>query len=113
MMMPRVKPSMPLAALARGAMHPLTWTVAALLLLAILAIVHVLGWREDTAIISGTFSTAPGSRAAAQLMLARGIAYGLAWFAAAVAAPILLLAAAFMWVFTRLSLFRRRPTPLQ
>jgi len=61
---------------------------AALTLLAMFAILHLLGFRDDTAIISGTYST-PSPR----LSEMRGVFYALTYFAALLIAPILLLAA--------------------
>ncbi|MEX0775426.1 MAG: hypothetical protein WD042_06895 [Phycisphaeraceae bacterium] len=66
------------------------WVARAVLLLAIFALLHLLGWRADTAIISGTLP-APG--VAGELAILRGLLYVLSYFAAVLVAPILLIAA--------------------
>ena len=60
----------------------------AIFLLCVFGIIHLLGWRQDTAILSGTL---PEKNADAMIM--RGLAYGAAYFAAVVISPILLLTA--------------------
>jgi hypothetical protein len=67
---------------------PWGWVRCALLLWAVYGVLHVLGWRDDMAIICGTGSP-DGSRA----MVYRGAAYGLAYVGAVVVGPILLLGA--------------------
>lgn len=62
---------------------------------------HLLGWREHTSILSGTF---PGSREA----VAQGLTYVLAWFAFVVLAPIAALSAG-VYVLLSRWLFRERP----
>ena len=73
---------------------PKTWVILALSILAAFAVVHFLGWRDDTRFISGT--TAP------DFTLVRGMIYALAYFGAVLAAPILLLAAALQLAFRRI-----------
>ena len=65
-----------------------TWVGTAVLLLALFGTLHRLGWRDDTAILSGT-SSPTGGRA----MAIRGVLYALSYFSAVVVAPILLLGA--------------------
>jgi hypothetical protein len=63
------------------------WAAAALCLL--YAVCHVLGWREYTAFLSGS---APAAERA-NLCLALGIVYAVAYFGFVLLAPILLIAA--------------------
>ena len=74
------------------------WVVRALLILGTLAVLHVLGWREDTRIISGT--GAPMDLAG-DLAALRGVAFGFVYFLGVVVAPILLLGAGIRWVLDR------------
>lgn len=83
-------------------LHPATWVVGALLLAAIFCTLHVLGWREDTSIISGTFHTPPPTRAAAERMILQGAFYAASWFATILLSPILLLGAALQWLLSRI-----------
>jgi hypothetical protein len=52
------------------------------------AVFHLLGWRDDTAIISGT-SLSPDTKFA----VIRGMLYGLTYFLAVIVSPILIIAA--------------------
>ena len=88
--------------LARG---PLIWRILfvqcklpmiAMMLLAIFGLFHALGWRGDTAIISGTSSPTDASR-----MVIRGVLYALSYFAAVVISPILILTSIISGIFCR------------
>jgi len=81
---------------------PLGWTACALALLALFGLFHLLGWRDDTAIISGTLSTNHPDAT-----IARGLLYGLSYFAATIASPILFIAAAIHALMTRLGIAPR------
>jgi NADH:ubiquinone oxidoreductase subunit 6 (subunit J) len=65
-----------------------TFVGLAIVVLALFGLFHLLGWRDDTAIISGT-SISPDRNAAAL----RGVLYALTYFLAVIVSPILLLAA--------------------
>ena len=65
------------------------------LLLAVFAILHLLGLREYTSFISGTTSGSSGDLL--------GITYFLAYSLALFIAPVLLIAAVFMKIFSRLA----------
>ena len=82
-----------------GITTPRGWIVRALLILIVLATLHLLGWRDDTRIISGTGSP---KDLAGQLAALRGVTYGLVYFAGVIVAPILILGAAIrLFVSTR------------
>ncbi len=61
--------------------------VRAGLIVAVFATLHLLGWRDDTRIISGT-------SLASSATVFRGFVYAAAYFAAIILGPILILAAA-------------------
>ncbi|MFZ5441189.1 MAG: hypothetical protein ACOZQL_14365 [Myxococcota bacterium] len=65
---------------------------AALFVLATLAVVHLLGWRENVGFLSGTVPLT-------SVTLATGLLYAAAWFGGVVVAPILLLAGALERLF--------------
>ena len=52
------------------------------------AVFHLAGWRDDTAIISGT-SISPN----AKLTVVRGMLYGMTYFLAVIVSPVLIIAA--------------------
>jgi hypothetical protein len=66
-----------------------TFLGVAVLFVAMFGVFHLLGWRDDTAIISGTYASPGGNPTMAAV---RGVLYGLAYFAAVIASPILILA---------------------
>ena len=59
----------------------------AVLILGVFATLHLLGWRDDTRILSGTSLPSSGA-------VFRGFLYSAAYFAAVILSPILLLAGA-------------------
>jgi hypothetical protein len=59
----------------------------AIVILIVFAALHLLGWRDDTRILSGTSLPSSGA-------VFRGFLYATAYFAAVILAPILLLAGA-------------------
>ena len=74
----------------RGLLHRIgirhaAWLAIAFLLLAVFGALHLLGWRDDTAIISGTAAN-PNSTL-------RGLLYGMSYFLAVRVSPILILGA--------------------
>jgi hypothetical protein len=71
-------------------LNPASWIGWALVLIGAWLLGHVLGWRADTAIISGTVDPARGDT---QWIMIRGMFYALAYFGAVVVSPVLLLAA--------------------
>ena len=81
---------------------PVGWLKCAALLLLLFGVVHLLGWRDDMAFLTGTASTT-GSRAA---MAYRGVAYGLAYTCAVMVSPILILGAGIWAVLGRMRLFK-------
>jgi hypothetical protein len=81
-----------------GMTTPRGWALRAVLILITLAALHVLGWREDTRIISGT---AAPKDLAGELAAMRGVVYGLVYFAGMIVAPILILAAGIRWAAAR------------
>lgn len=84
--------------LGRTLFRRITWLGTAILLLALFGVFHLLGWRDDTAFISGT-PTSSNPLAAA----IRGILYGLSYFSAVLVSPILILATGFHAIFRRWS----------
>ena len=84
--------------LDRTLFNPRDWITWALLFMITFVILHLLGWRDATSIISGTFSTT----ASPQFTFFQGALYTLVWFATILVAPILLLAAAIHLLLTRL-----------
>ena len=76
------------AILRRTVLFRVTWVSTAILLVIFLAVLHLLGWRDDTAFLSGT-PTSGNVRAAAL----RGVVYVLAYFSAVIVSPILIIAA--------------------
>ena len=80
------------------------WIVGAGSMVALFVALHVLGWRDDTRIISGT-AAGPGLDSA--LTALRGVLYALAYFGAVILAPILIIAAGLLAGFSRL--VGRRP----
>jgi hypothetical protein len=87
-----------------GMFMPRGLLTRAALIMAALALFHLLGWRDDTRIISGT---SPPRDLASQLAALRGVVYGLTYFAAVVLAPILLIAASLLALAGR----KRRGAP--
>ena len=81
---------------------PVSWISCAILLLLVFGMFHLMGWRQDTAIISGT-SAGPSYYASAM----RGLLYGLAYFVAILISPILILTAAIDAVLRRCRIFRK------
>lgn len=75
-----------------------TFVGAAVLFVALFGVFHLLGWRDDTAIISGTYASPDSNPTAAAV---RGMLYGLSYFAAIVVSPILILAAGINAVLRR------------
>jgi hypothetical protein len=80
-----------------GFFLPRGWLVRAAVIVLAWLLMHLLGWREDTRIISGT--SLPNDFAGA-LGVFRGVAYLLAYFAAVVVAPILVIGAGILWLST-------------
>ena len=91
---------------------PLASVAGALLVLALFGAMHLLGWRADTCIISGTV---PGSGAAADAAVLRGLLYAGAYFGAVVVAPLLIIAAGLQagwsWLASRRTLTGSASTP--
>lgn len=77
--------------LVGGMTTPRGWIVRAWLILITLLVLHLLGWREETRIISGT--GAPKDLAG-ELAALRGVIYGFVYFLGVIVAPILILGAA-------------------
>jgi hypothetical protein len=74
------------------------WVVRALLMLATLAALHLLGWRADTRIISGTGAPRDLS---GELAALRGVVYGFVYFLGVIVAPILILGAGIRVILER------------
>jgi hypothetical protein len=64
------------------------------ILLAAFGAFHLLGWRDDTRVLSGTSAPSEGA-------VARGMLYAAAYFSAVLLCPILILAAAIQMVMQR------------
>jgi hypothetical protein len=92
--------------LLRGWLTPRGWLVRAAIIIFAWALMHLLGWRDDTRIISGT--SLPNDFAGA-VGASRGVAYLLAYFAAVVVAPILVIGAGILWLSTLNLRSRHRP----
>ena len=60
------------------------------MVIALFVLFHLLGWRPDTAVISGTVDA---SRGPVRWVMWRGTLYALTYFGAVVVSPALLLAA--------------------
>ena len=75
---------------------------AVILIPALLGLFHLLGWRDDTAIISGT-SISPDTTATAL----RGVLYGLTYVLTVTVSPIILLAAGIHLMLGRVGKLRR------
>jgi hypothetical protein len=82
------QPALHRSAPRRGTFRRASWIGVAVLLLAVFALFQLLGWRDDTAILSGT-STSPNVGVA----VIRGVLYALSYFLAVVISPILVVAA--------------------
>lgn len=67
-------------------------------LVSLFAVVHLLGWREHTTVLCGM---APVGGASAWVAGYAGIAYVLCYVLATVVAPVLVMAAAIVWMVTR------------
>jgi len=85
-------------------LSPVAWVAGALLVVALFGAMHLLGWRADTCIISGTV---PGSGAAGDAAVLRGLLYAATYFCAVSVAPILVIAAGLRAAMSRL--VERRP----
>ena len=85
-------------AMFRGLLSPRGWLKRAAIIVATLVILHLLGWRADTKIISGT---SPPKDFSSQMAAVRGVIYGLVYFAAVVGAPILMIAAGLFAMLSR------------
>jgi hypothetical protein len=83
--------------LLRGWLTPRGWIVRAAVIVLAWLLMHLLGWRDDTRIISGT--SLPNDFAGV-LGAFRGVAYLLAYFAAVVVAPTLVIGAGILWLST-------------
>jgi hypothetical protein len=81
----------------RGLIH------AAVVLALLFTAVHLLGWRSDTAILSGTMpdGASSGGGGGAVLAVAAGALYVVLYFAFVLAVPILLLSAGIMALLLR------------
>ena len=89
--------SEPVNAPQRGLLSPRGMVLAAVIVIALYGAMHALGLREDAAILSGT--APPGASGAEAVVL--GLAYVIVHFAGVVGAPILIIAAALLWLFSR------------
>lgn len=88
--------------------RPLTWTTIAVLIGTVFVVLHLLGWRSDTSIISGTV---PMEGVAGEMAIMRGVAYALVWFTFIIVSPILLIAAVLRAVFVRVIGERTKRAP--
>ena len=79
-----------------GVFTPRGWAVRALLIIAAFGVLHLLGWRDDTRVISGTAS----ADLSHDLTAVRGLVYAAAYFAAVVVSPILIIAAVAFSLFS-------------
>ena len=100
--------------LERGILNPWSWLVWAGLLFAAWGFCHVMGWRTDTAIISGTADPEHGSMHDAAL---RGTMYAVAYLVAVTAGPILVLASGvfglLMWMTGQRQIATESPAAVQ
>ncbi len=83
--------------LARTLFRPAGWLGSAVLFLAVFGVFHVLGWRDDTSFLTGTVPTK-----GADAMVVRGMLYSVAYLAAVLVSPILILAALLRVVLERM-----------
>ena len=86
--------------LERSVFNPVSWLAWAAVLFAAWGVCHALGWRADTAVLSGTVDPAHGS---AQSVMLRGMLYAVAYLAAAVVGPVLVLAGGVFIVLVRVT----------
>jgi hypothetical protein len=86
--------------LERSVFSPVNWLIWAGVLLAAWGVCHLLGWRTDTAVISGTVDAARGDM---HRVMLHGMLYAVTYFAAVVVGPILVLASGAFWVLARVT----------
>ena len=85
------------AVLNHTLLRPAGWLGSAVLFLTVFAVLHFLGWRDDTSFLTGTVPTK-----GADAMVLRGMLYSVAYLAAVIVSPILILAASLRMVLERL-----------
>ncbi|MFI5380892.1 MAG: hypothetical protein ACHRHE_16460 [Tepidisphaerales bacterium] len=83
--------------LSHTLLRPAGWLSAAVLFVLVFAVFHALGWRDDTSFITGTVSSK-----GADAMVIRGMLYSVAYVAAVVVSPILVLGAGLRVLLERL-----------
>ena len=74
-----------------------------LVLLGLLAAAHLMGWREHTSVLCGMAPTAGSS---AWLAGYAGAAYVVCYVLATMAAPVLLIASAVLWILTKWQIWK-------
>jgi hypothetical protein len=92
--------------LSDSLLNPVSWIAWSLIFLSAWAAFHLLGWRIDTAVISGTVDPARGNP---HTVMFHGTLYALAYFASTILSPILLLASA---IYITILTITRRPKKL-
>jgi len=83
-------------------LSPAGWVVRAIVLLGLFTVMHLLGWREYTNVLSGTMGLTTWTD---YLRAAAGGLYLLGWLAATVVVPILIIGAV---IFAALLRWTRR-----
>ena len=86
--------------LERSVFNPLSWLAWAAVMAAAWGVCHALGWRADTAVLSGTVDPSHGS---ATWVMFRGMIYAVTYFAAMVVGPVLVLASGVFVVLVRVT----------
>ena len=90
--------------LERSVFNPANWLAWAAVMVAAWGLCHALGWRADTAVLSGTVDPSHGS---ATWVMFRGMIYAVTYFAAVVVGPVLVLASGVFVVLVRVTGGRR------
>jgi hypothetical protein len=91
--------------LERSLFNPASWLACAAILFAAWGACHLLGWRADTAVISGTADPAHGSM---HWVMLRGTTYALTYFAAITLGTILILSSGMFVVLAHLTGRRKK-----
>jgi hypothetical protein len=94
--------------LSDSLLNPVSWIAWSLIFLATWAALHLLGWRVDTAVISGTVDPARGNP---HTVMLHGTLYALTYFASTILSPILLLASAIYITVLTITRHQKQPSP--
>ena len=96
---------LPRRILERSLFNPTSWCAYAALFFAAWGVCHLLGWRADTAVISGTADPAHGSM---HWVMFRGALYAISYLAAVTVGPILFLASGMFVILAHVTDSRKK-----